>query len=363
MAVKILHAADFHMDSPFDSLPPEKAVLRRREQREMLSCIAKLVNEGNVQIVLLAGDLFDSALSYFETGEALVRALAEMNARVFIAPGNHDFYCEKSPYSYLEFSENVYIFKSPSVRSIQLPELGCRIWGAAMCSPVCPPLLKGFVADDSELVDIMVMHGDMTGGEYNPITESDIERSMLDYLALGHVHTFSGVKKAGRTFYSYCGCPQGRGFDETGEKGVVMGTVDKGKISLNFVPIGGREYRIIDLNVTDRKDLNSFIEESLPKEFSRDICRIILSGEFNGRVDTERMEAACSDSFFHVTVRDETHLPVDIWAASGDDTLTGLFVSRMKAKYDTASPDERRAVELAVKYGLAALEKREEWRP
>ena len=33
MAVKILHAADLHMDSPFDALTEEKAVERRREQR------------------------------------------------------------------------------------------------------------------------------------------------------------------------------------------------------------------------------------------------------------------------------------------------------------------------------------------
>ena len=363
MAVKIIHAADFHMDSPFDSLPREKAVLRRREQREMLSRIASLANEENVQVVLLSGDLFDSALSYHETGEALVRALAEINARVFISPGNHDYYCEKSPYSYLEFPENVYIYKSPSVRCVELPELGCRVWGAAMCSPVCPSLLRGFSADDTASVDIMVMHGDMTGGEYNPIEEHDIESSKLDYLALGHVHSFSGVKRAGGTYYSYCGCPEGRGFDETGGKGIIMGKVDKGKCSLDFVRLGGREYRIIELDVTGRKDIESTVAEAVPKEFSRDICRIILTGEFDGRADTEKIAAACADRFFHVAVRDETRLPCDIWAAAGEDTLTGLFVSRMKAKYDTVSPNERHMVELAVRYGLSALEKREEWRP
>ena len=38
--VKIVHAADFHMDSPFQSLPEDKAAQRRREQRELLERLA-----------------------------------------------------------------------------------------------------------------------------------------------------------------------------------------------------------------------------------------------------------------------------------------------------------------------------------
>ena len=45
MAVKILHAADLHMDSPFDALSEEKAAQRRREQRELLQTIARLCEE------------------------------------------------------------------------------------------------------------------------------------------------------------------------------------------------------------------------------------------------------------------------------------------------------------------------------
>jgi len=63
------------------------------------------------------------------------------------------------------------------------------------------------------------------------------------------------------------------------------------------------------------------------------------------------------------TVSDLTRLPVDIWRAAGEDSLTGLFVSRMKEKYDAAPESEKRRYELAVRYGLAALENREEWRP
>ena len=38
--MRILHGADFHLDSPFHSLPPEKAKERRRESRELLEDLA-----------------------------------------------------------------------------------------------------------------------------------------------------------------------------------------------------------------------------------------------------------------------------------------------------------------------------------
>ena len=34
--MKILHAADLHLDSPFGGLPPERARERRRESRDIL---------------------------------------------------------------------------------------------------------------------------------------------------------------------------------------------------------------------------------------------------------------------------------------------------------------------------------------
>ena len=86
--LKFIHAADFHLDSPFAALPPGRAAERRRESRELPFRLADYVNAHGVELVLLAGDLFDSAAPYRETGEALAEALGRMNARVFAAPGD-----------------------------------------------------------------------------------------------------------------------------------------------------------------------------------------------------------------------------------------------------------------------------------
>ena len=86
MAVKILHAADFHLDSPFESLPEEKARRRRAEQRELLERIAELVRDERIELVLLSGDLLDSATSYYETQEVLYRAFKDMDAEILYRP-------------------------------------------------------------------------------------------------------------------------------------------------------------------------------------------------------------------------------------------------------------------------------------
>ena len=89
--LRIVHGADFHLDAPFAALPPEKAVQRRGEQRQLLHRLATLVNRSQADLVFLSGDLFDGGELYGETLDALVQALSAMNAQVFLAPGNHDY--------------------------------------------------------------------------------------------------------------------------------------------------------------------------------------------------------------------------------------------------------------------------------
>ena len=63
------------------------------------------MKEHGIDLVLLAGDLFDSASPFRETGEQLAAALGQMRARVFIAPGNHDWYGPGSPWETVDWPE------------------------------------------------------------------------------------------------------------------------------------------------------------------------------------------------------------------------------------------------------------------
>ena len=363
MPVKILHGADFHIDSPFDALPEDKAIIRRREQRALLGKIADAAKEQETDIILLSGDLFDSDVSYFETCEILEQVFGEISAKVFIAPGNHDYFCKKSPYAHVKFPENVHIFKSPTISYVDLPELGCRVWGAGFNTPLSGSLLNGFKAENPNMINIMTIHGDLGGETYNHISAEDIAQSGLEYLALGHVHTFSGFMKEGRTVYAYPGCPEGRGFDETGEKGIITGTVSKSGCDLKFMPLGGREYKILTVDMTAKMDPIAALEEAIPANAERDIFRIVFKGEFETKVDTEALAEAFGERFFHATFRDETVRPGDIWQGLGENSLRGVFLEKMRSAYENASEEEKAGVENAVRYGLAALDRREDWRP
>lgn len=363
MAVKILHAADFHMDSAFDALPADKAAERRREQRALLDRIADLCESEHVQLVLLAGDLLDSAASYYETHDALLRMLERISVPVFLAPGNHDYFCPKSPYAFLEFPKYVHVFRTPEIRFVDVPELDCRVYGAGYGAAECPSLLGGFSVADPSRLNLMVMHGDMASPSYAPFSESDVAASGLDYLALGHVHTFSGIRKAGSTCYAYPGCIEGRGFDETGKKGVILGTVDKGGCELRFVPLGGREYKLVETDVTGCKNPAEAAAAALSPTDRDAVCRVILKGECGAPPDLTAIRSALERQCYSLSLRDETRLAADIWDGCGDDTLRGLFLKRMKAKYDEISgPGQRNRVLAAARYGLAAFDGREEWR-
>ena len=171
--IRIIHAADLHLDSPFESLDAEKASVRRSEQRALLERIAAEVNQRNADLLFLAGDLLDSGSAYAETGEALLAALGKVRVPVFIAPGNHDWYSRRSPYALLPFPDNVHIFRTPRLESVCLPELGAHVWGAGYTSPSCEALLRGFHAPaEKGVTQLLVLHAEpgRAGSPYCPVT-------------------------------------------------------------------------------------------------------------------------------------------------------------------------------------------------
>ena len=85
--LKILHAADLHLDSPFEGLGAGKAAQRREEQRRLLYRIAQLAQTERVDLVLLAGDLLDSDSTYAETAGALAEALGGISVPVYTVAG------------------------------------------------------------------------------------------------------------------------------------------------------------------------------------------------------------------------------------------------------------------------------------
>ena len=359
--LKLIHGADFHLDSPFSGLTPQQAALRRGEQRRLLEDLADLAREKGADLVLLSGDLLDSGRVYRETVQALARALGRIPCPVFIAPGNHDCLSARSPYTAVDWPENVHLFTSPDITGVDLPGLNCTVFGRAFTQPheeEAP--LASFRAPDDGRIHLMCLHGEVADrSQYAPVPPAHIAASGLDYLALGHVHRGSGLQREGDTFWAYPGCPEGRGFDETGEKGVLYVEVDRGRAAAQFIPLARRKYEILPVDVTGADPLTA-LRAALPENCREDIYRIILTGE-GETPDTAALTAALAPQFFGLTVLDNTRLPAGLWDRAEEDTLTGLFLQLMWDKAQ-ADPDDD-VCRLAARFGLAALENGEDAAP
>lgn len=360
---KILHAGDVHMDSAFAGLTGEQAAQRRAGQRELLQKIVEIGNRENVEILLLSGDLLDGLNAYYETALCLGEILSRSRAHVFIAPGNHDAYHSMSPYRSIRFPENVHLFTSAQVESVDIPELNVCVHGAAFTSNECEiSLLRNFRAPDDGRVHIMVLHGEVTEGysKYNPLREEDIEQSNLNYLALGHVHSFDGVNCVGKTDYAYCGCPEGRGFDELGDKGVLLGEVTTDGAKIEFQKISEYSYNIINLRITPDDDVLAKVGESLPQADKNGLYRVIMTGECE-RIDTDGIREAFMSRVYYLEIIDRTVPVRSVWQGEDEDSLKGVFLRRLHKRYlETGDTVEQEIIRRAARFGAAALDNGEE---
>lgn len=348
--VRILHAGDFHLDSAFSALTPEQARQRRAESRRMPERMVDWANDHGVQLLLLAGDLFDGDDLSGDTAKLLARALGGFQGQVVIAPGNHDPYTARSAYARTLWPDNVHIFTEDRMQTIPFPQYGCAVHGAAFTAPeeTADRVLSGFTAPDDGLVHIGLLHGELTGSDsrYRPLTTAAVAASGLHYLALGHVHGCTGVLRMGSVPYAYCGCPEGRGFDELGDKGFLAGQVSPEGAELQFVPFARRRYRIMEVDVTDG-DPAALVSAALPAGTEEDIYRVVLTGSPAAPVSPERVQSALSGRCCALQVRDKTTARQELWDKCGEDTLRGLFLQQLRSTCG-ADPQSQRLMEQAA---------------
>lgn len=356
----LLHAADLHLDSPFRSLPAAEAQARRAGQRKALEQLRDLALEHSVDLALLPGDLFDSQQVYPETLEALARTLGSLPCPVVIAPGNHDYYSDKSPYAQPIWPENVHIFTTETIAAIPFPELGATVYGCAFTSPFREDdPLANFHAPQDGTVAIGCFHGEVgKQSRYAPIAPDSLAQSGLAYAALGHVHGRTLLCSDKPTPWAYSGCAQGRGFDEVGPKGCALVRIaDDGSVSLKLCHLSGPRYWVVSCPAPIQVDKDSELL-SIMENWQEDYVRLVFTGE-SEPLDLPALRARLEPLCRVLELRDETVPPLDLWARAGEDTLTGHFVREMQARMDGADEQDKPRLLAALRWGLAALEGRE----
>lgn len=343
--MKILHSADWHLDAPMAS--GDDAL--RKELLAIPGKIAQLCKQESCDLVLLSGDLFDGAYSR-DSLQALSMALREMAVPVLIAPGNHD-HMGIGPWKTEAFPENVHIFTQPHMTCLDFPELGLTVWGAGYTSMDCSALLEGFRADTPNA--IAVLHGDPTVATSPncPVTRLQVEHSGLRYLALGHIHK-GGSFTAGKTLCAWPGCPMGHGFDETGEKGALIVTLDD-TVTTRLISLDTP--RFYDLTVEVGDDATQAVNAVLPAVGDDHYYRITLTGP-SEPLDMAALQRQF-DRFPHLTLRDRTTPPLDIWRDAGADSFEGTYFGLLRQALETA--EDKETVLLAAQISRQLLEGQE----
>lgn len=352
--MKILHAADLHLDSPFSGRSAEQVDKLKEALKKIPRQLAELCKAESCDLVLLAGDLFDGPWSR-DSFRQLYAALEDMQVPVFITPGNHDFIAHDSPYWSEVWPENVHIFTRPEMEAVALPELDCRIYGAGYRSMDCAALLEDFRAEGEERYQIAVLHGDPTTAQspYSPISADQLRKSGLHYAALGHVHK-SGQLRAGQTLCAWPGCPMGRGFDELEAKGVLIVTLDDA-VRADFVALDTP--RFFDYETDPGIDARSALDRLLPAVGDEHFYRITFTGEAEA-LDLDALRQAFSQ-FPNLQLRDRTVPLRDIWGSAAEDTLEGVYFGLLKDALDNADEEQKEILTLAARISRQILDGQE----
>lgn len=351
--MKILHTSDIHIDSPLTAkLSREKIKERRAELLGTLSRLGEAARTHRASAVIIAGDLFDSASVTKRAVRALLDTVrANSDIHFFILPGNHD--AELLASAPCEAMDNLHIFEYGKATAFELD--GVTFTGI---SPARADMFDALTLD-VEKKNILVLHGDLVDGaarEYDSISARDAAGRGIDYIALGHYHSYSKKEIDSRADAVYSGTPEGRGFDECGKCGYVLIDTDTPRVSHRFIPFAKRTMRIVPLPLDDMTASSDIIDgarKALSGVPGEDLVRLELCGSYTPGLwkDTDAIMRSFGGQFYYFEVKDTSHISVNPEDYRYDRTLKGEFI-RMVYADESLDEETKRAV---VECGVFAL--------
>lgn len=361
--MRLIHCADIHLDSKMTAnLDKNKAIERRAEILNTFVRMVKYARANEVQAILIAGDMFDT-----QTVSALTRNIVldtinnYSDIDFYYLKGNHD---RDGFIDSLEtLPENLKLFGS-SWKAYEVANDSSVIIAGIELSTENTSTCYGDLALDEDKINIVMMHGQEINGRPGDKAECIDIRALrgknIDYLALGHIHSFKKIRFDGRGVYCYPGCLEGRGFDEPGEHGFVLLEIDEstGKVNRNFVPFASRELHVEEIDISECMSSMQIIDKiderlEIRKIDSRNLMDIVLIGEpdMNCEKNVEYIRKHFEDSFYYVRVSDRTKIRLAYEDYKFDESLKGEFV-RTVINDDSLTKDEKMEV---LKMGLSAL--------
>ncbi|WP_153721010.1 metallophosphoesterase family protein [Sporosarcina cascadiensis] len=241
-AIRFLHTADLHLDSPFKGMAAGPNELARLQQ-STFSAFDRFIDYAvkvRPDFIVIVGDLYDGedrslrAQIRFQQG---MQRLYEKEIPVFITYGNHDHLA--GSWTRVSLPANVQTF-SEEVEQKQLTIRGEKVFLHGFSYPqrhVTEPMIADYPVASDEGIHIGLLHGSVAGDAehavYAPFTVSELQEKNYHYWALGHIHKRQQLAEDPPVVYP--GNLQGRHRKEQGIKGFYDVSITRGKTSLNFV--------------------------------------------------------------------------------------------------------------------------------
>lgn len=263
--MKFVHAADVHLDSPMRGLEEyagAPVVRLRLATRRAMDKVVQLCLDEQVDFLVIAGDLFDTACRDFNSALSAAGQMQQLNRAgipVYLILGNHDSRDEMA--RQVPWPENVTLFDHKRPHTVRHPTLPVAIHG--MSYPrreVTENLVPDYPPPVADCFNIGILHTNAGGNPnhdaYAPSSVDELATKGYDYWALGHVHDHAILHQRPHVIYS--GTTQGRHAKELGSKGCLLVTVDGHEVtSLEFRETDVvRWYReTIELQSDDNEDL------------------------------------------------------------------------------------------------------------
>ena len=342
--MKFIHAADLHIDSPmrgldtYDGAPVEQL---RAATRRALNGLVDLALREKVDLVLLAGDIYDRDLGDFRAAlffrEQMIR-LVGAGIRVFIVKGNHD--AEGQISKRLPDVPGVHVFSSRTAEVIDLPDLGVAVHGKSFPERiVSEDLIPSYHEPITGRFNIGLLHTSLTGrvghDPYAPTDVATLTATNYDYFALGHIHAREIVREANPRIV-FSGNLQGRHIGETGSKGCELVVVDGNTVtSAEHVSLDVVRWHHLTLDAAGLETVTS-----LAQKFQEACTGAIASAQ--DRLHALRVTVQGESALHALEAREPGSIAAALQAATQDFVAADLWIESVHL--EIRSPIDRAAV-------------------
>ena len=355
--MRIVHTGDIHIGSAFVGLPRDKALLRKAEILDGFAKLCGYSKNNGVGAVLIAGDLFDeNDVSAQVKNEVFSLIESASPVQFFYVSGNHDKKVALSN----PLPKNLHLFSHNN--GFCQYDLGENVILTGADASNFPVAFSSALRLDTDAFNILLLHGEIVkqaSQSGDEIVLSDLQNKGVDYLALGHIHkpTLQAEPLDSRGKYRYCGCPEGRGYDEEGDRGFFLLEVEKGKlVNEKFLTFATRKILPVRVDISACKtyfDIEKAVLGAVRGIDKNMLVKIVLCGKYARglRKDIPMLTEKLKGTFFHCKIYDESRLYIDPTSYETDLTERGEFV-REVGRY--AMSEDFRAEVLEI--GLQALD-------